>query len=138
MVEIKEDDIMEEKYYWINNDGEKIPKSELSDLHVCNIIAKFGKIWLEQSGHKVLVNRFENLNKKYKYFYREDGDGITDGVNTFSSSELEYRKAKTIIISGYDESDDLLCPTCKGYVGCNEDGLNFNYCPDCGQKLSYI
>lgn len=59
---------MEEKYYWTNEKGEKIPKDELSDLHICNIVMKFGKDDLIFSGHKVIVNKFEKLNKKYKFF----------------------------------------------------------------------
>lgn len=57
-----------EKYYWINDEGEYIPKSELTDLHVCNIVCKFGKIYLIANGHATLVERFEALNANHKFF----------------------------------------------------------------------
>ncbi len=37
-----------EKYYWKNEKGNLIPKDTLSDEYICNIVMKFGKIWLEQ------------------------------------------------------------------------------------------
>ncbi len=59
-----------ELYYWTNEKGETIPKHELSDLYVCNIVAKYGKMWLRANGHNVIVDRFEALNKKYGLFNR--------------------------------------------------------------------
>lgn len=57
-----------ELYYWHDTQGNLIPKHELSDLYVCNIVMKFGKLWLEDHGHSVIVQRFEALNEKYKFF----------------------------------------------------------------------
>ena len=59
---------MEEKYYWTNQKGINIPKHELTDYHVCNIVAKFGKNWLSENGHDVLVKRYEDLNREYNFF----------------------------------------------------------------------
>ena len=56
--------MLEEKYYWENKDGELIPKHELSDYYVCNIVMRFGKEWLLSNGHEVIVDRFEKMNKK--------------------------------------------------------------------------
>ena len=47
--------MLEEKYYWKNKDGELIPKHELSDYYVCNIVMRFGKEWLMSNGHEVIV-----------------------------------------------------------------------------------
>lgn len=69
---------VEEKYYWTNNAGETIPKHELSDLHVCNIVMKHGKNWLVANGHEIIVNRFEELNKKYKFFKVVGGDSTDE------------------------------------------------------------
>ena len=69
---------MEEKYYWINEIGIKIPKHELSDLYICNIVCKFGKNWLRENGHDVIVDKFEELNAKYHFFdsVKDKTDGI--------------------------------------------------------------
>lgn len=58
----------EEKYYWTNSDGMMIPKHELPDYYICNIVAKYGKNWLSENGHEVLVERFESLNREYGFF----------------------------------------------------------------------
>ena len=60
--------MLEEKYYWENKDGDLIPKHELSDYYVCNIVMMFGKAWLLSNGHEVIVDRFEKMNKKYDFF----------------------------------------------------------------------
>ncbi len=57
-----------EKYYWENSSGIFIPKDELSDEYICNIVMKFGKMYLEQNGHELIVRRFEALNKQFKFF----------------------------------------------------------------------
>lgn len=57
-----------EKYFWENAKGELIPKHEISDYYVCNIVMKFGKDWLVSHGHQVIVDRFERLNKEHKFF----------------------------------------------------------------------
>lgn len=59
---------MEEKYYWKNQKNELIPKHELNDYYVCNIVAKYGKNWLSENGHTVLVQRFEELNRQFHFF----------------------------------------------------------------------
>lgn len=69
---------VEEKYYWTNNAGETIPKDELSDLYVCNIVMKHGKNWLVANGHEIIVNRFEELNKEYKFFKVVGGDSADE------------------------------------------------------------
>ena len=62
-----------EKYYWENSSGIFIPKDELSDEYICNIVMKFGKMYLEQNGHELIVRRFEALNKQFKFFSRSRG-----------------------------------------------------------------
>ncbi len=57
-----------EQYFWVNEKGINIPKHELSDYHICNIVAKYGKNWLAENGHLVLVKRFEELNREYDFF----------------------------------------------------------------------
>lgn len=57
-----------EKYFWLSEDGTKIPKHELDDYHICNIVAKYGKKYLEDNGHLLLVRRFEELNRTYDFF----------------------------------------------------------------------
>lgn len=57
-----------ELYYWEDSKGQFIPKDELSDLYVCNIVMKFGKNWLNSNGHSVIVQRFEDLNSEYRFF----------------------------------------------------------------------
>ena len=59
---------MEEKYYWENQKGELIPKHELSDYYICNIVAKYGKNWLSENGHLVLVKHYEELNRQYDFY----------------------------------------------------------------------
>lgn len=61
---------MIEKYYWETKDGDLIPVHELTNLHVCNIVMYFGKEWLNDNGHSVIVNKFESLNKEYRFFDR--------------------------------------------------------------------
>ena len=57
-----------EKYYWEKEDGTLIPVHMLSDLYVCHIVMKFGKDKLDSTGHTVIVDRFNELNKTYKFF----------------------------------------------------------------------
>ena len=59
---------MYEKYYWIKEDGTLVPVHELTDLHICNIVMKFGKDWLREMGHSVIADKFEKLNREYKFF----------------------------------------------------------------------
>lgn len=58
----------EERYYWETKDGKLIPVHELTDLHVCNIVMYFGKQRLSETGHSIIVDRFENLNQEYNFF----------------------------------------------------------------------
>lgn len=63
-----------EKYYWETEQGEFIPVQELTDLHVCNIVALFGKKWLKANGYINIADRFENLNQKYSFFKISEED----------------------------------------------------------------
>ena len=68
----------EEKYYWKNKDGKYIPKHELSDLYICNIVMKHGKVWLVENGHVFIVSRFEELNREHKFFKVVGGDSADE------------------------------------------------------------
>lgn len=75
----------EERYYWETKDGRLIPVHELTDLHICNIVMYFGKQRLSETGHSVIVDRFENLNKEYNFF-----DNVNKGGWTLTPSK-EYQ-----------------------------------------------
>lgn len=62
------DEKMDELYYWTDSSGNDVPKHELSDLYVCNIVMKFGKDWLRSHGHATIADRFEALNKEHGFF----------------------------------------------------------------------
>lgn len=57
-----------ERYYWETEDGTLIPVHELTDLHICHIVMKFGKDRLYAMGHSVIADKFVELNKKHKFF----------------------------------------------------------------------
>lgn len=57
-----------EKYYWEKEDGTLIPVHELTDLHICNIVMKFGKDRLIAMNHSIIVDKFNELNKVHKFF----------------------------------------------------------------------
>ena len=57
-----------ELYYWTSQDGTKTPKDNLTDIHICHIVCKYGKDWLNENGHSVIVDRFNQLNKQYDFF----------------------------------------------------------------------
>lgn len=57
-----------ERYYWETQDGTFIPVNELSDLHIVNIVIKFGKDQLYALGHERIVDRFNEL-RKLRGFY---------------------------------------------------------------------
>ena len=57
-----------EKYYWESEDGHLTPVHELTDLHICHIVMKFGKDRLAEMGHSVIVDKFIELNKKHRFF----------------------------------------------------------------------
>ena len=57
-----------EKYYWETEDGKLIPVHELTDLHICHIVMRFGKDRLAKMGHAVIVDRFNELNRRHKFF----------------------------------------------------------------------
>ena len=57
-----------EKYYWQKEDSTLVPVHELTDLHICHIVMKFGKDRLHDMGHSVIVKKFEELNKEYNFF----------------------------------------------------------------------
>ena len=57
-----------ERYYWKSESGALTPVHKLTDLHVCNIVMKYGKENLRNMGHAVIADRFEELNKKHKFF----------------------------------------------------------------------
>ena len=50
-----------EKYYWEKQDGTLIPVDELTNLHIFHIVAKFGKDWLNQNNHYLIVSKFDAL-----------------------------------------------------------------------------
>lgn len=41
---------------------------KFDNYHICNIVAKYGKKYLEDNGHLLLVRRFEELNRTYDFF----------------------------------------------------------------------
>jgi len=60
--------MISEKYYWMDHNGTVTPKHQLSDYYICNIVAKYGKNWLTENGHDVLVKRYEELNRQYDFY----------------------------------------------------------------------
>lgn len=75
---LKEDEekMNNEKYYWTDSKGNKIPKHELDNYHLCNIVMKFGKNWLSENGHVTLVRRFEEMNREHNFFECVKGKDI--------------------------------------------------------------
>ena len=65
----------DELYYWKDQAGNFIPKDELSDLYICNIVMKFGKVWLAENGHMIIVQKFEKLNREYRFFKAAEHKG---------------------------------------------------------------
>lgn len=67
---IKEElkNMINEKYYWKKEDGTMVPVHELTNSHICNIVMKFGKDRLREIGHSVIADKFEKLNREYKFF----------------------------------------------------------------------
>ncbi len=57
-----------EKYYWVTEYNQLIPKDKLSDSQVCNIVQKFGKNWLNANGHQLIVQRYERMDREYDFF----------------------------------------------------------------------
>ena len=57
-----------EKYYWETQDGQFIPIDELTDLHVINIVIKFGKNYLFAHGHNRIVEKFDELRKASGFY----------------------------------------------------------------------
>lgn len=57
-----------DKNVWVTAKGEAIPVKELSDKHIVNIVTKFGKDTLLNSGYTNIVNRFN-------YIFKNDYDG---------------------------------------------------------------
>ena len=51
----------------LDEDGDTYPVC-LTDIHVCYIVCKYGKDWLNENGHSVIVDRFNQLNKQYDFF----------------------------------------------------------------------
>lgn len=62
-----DDELANEKYYWKTADGQLIKVDELEESHIINIVIKFGKDKLNQSGYKNIVNRFEEIRKKRNF-----------------------------------------------------------------------
>ena len=52
-----------ERYYWETQDGKFIPVDELTDLHIVNIVIKFGKDKLSDLGHSRIIEKFDELRK---------------------------------------------------------------------------
>lgn len=59
--------LREEKYFWETKSGEFIPINQLTDLHVFNIVAYFGKKWLEENGHSLIIERFNQLDAEHRW-----------------------------------------------------------------------
>lgn len=57
-----------EKYYWETQDGQFIPVDELTDLHIVNIVIKFGKSKLSALGHKQIIEKFDELRKASGFY----------------------------------------------------------------------
>lgn len=57
-----------EKYYWETQDGQFIPVDKLTDLHVVNIVIKFGKDYLSTRGYNCIIERFEKLRKESNFY----------------------------------------------------------------------
>ena len=87
--------MLEEKYYWTKEDGTKIPVHELTDLHICNIVMKFGKDNLHEMGHSVIADKFTELNRKYKFFNMETTKTIIDGLRSEIEQMLEELENET-------------------------------------------
>lgn len=80
-----------EKYYWKKEDGTLIPVHELTDLHVCNIVMKFGKDYLCDIGHAVIAEKFNKLNKKYKFFdVVKENDAIVNSQCMCNNVETDW------------------------------------------------
>ncbi len=59
---------IEERYYWQTQEGQFIPVDELTDLHVVNIVIKFGKNYLSSHKHNLIIERFEKLRKESGFY----------------------------------------------------------------------
>ena len=57
-----------EKYYWETQDGQFIPVDKLTDLHVVNIVIKFGKDYLSTRGYNRIIERFNWLRKESNFY----------------------------------------------------------------------
>ena len=62
-----DDDLANEKYYWKTADNKIIKVDDLEESHIINIVIKFGKDKLNQSGYKNILNRFEEIRKKRNF-----------------------------------------------------------------------
>lgn len=51
----------------------------------------------------------------------------------------KFLRANEVIYRGMDESDDILCPSCRYEVARNDDysDMRPKHCPECGCKLAY-
>ena len=51
----------------------------------------------------------------------------------------KFLRENKVIYEGDDESDSILCPSCKYEVGWNDDysEMRPKHCPNCGCKLKY-
>ena len=58
----------EERYYWETQDGQFIPVDELTDLHIVNIVIKFGKDKLYSLGHERIIEKFNELRKESGFY----------------------------------------------------------------------
>ena len=57
-----------ERYYWETQDGQFIPVDELTDLHIVNIVIKFGKDELIALGHSRIIDKFNELRKENSFY----------------------------------------------------------------------
>lgn len=98
---------MQEKYYWETADGTLIPVHELTDLHVCNIVMKFGKDRLRNMGHAVIADHFEDLNHKYKFFNQEIVLTNSGTTLLFKEEEMEQLEILKQALIYYHDRDPI-------------------------------
>lgn len=91
-----------------------------------------------QKSRDILLKKFDKLSGDYHYQNAEKIDyeqALWDGAEA-----LEKQIPKKVVF-GYDEQDDIFCPTCRFALATVDDhkyeSKFYNYCPHCGVKLSW-
>ena len=59
-----------EKYYWETQDEQFIPVDKLTNLHIVNIVVKFGKDYLSSHGHNNIIERFNKLREESDFYIK--------------------------------------------------------------------